>query len=254
MFCFICALRCAVAVEDTVQLEFLGNQTSLSNDSSVFAFFGCNVFDGPNLSWEIYGEGIGVFGIDDDLDRVIARNRSDYGYIATVLSRRGNSSRLNFSSVLMVLLSNGSSVEVNCVSNGDHASISNLETPHLGHDINGEPRGSNFLYMLPVLNSTIIMGESTRAFICASIGQNQLWTTDINDYIGFDTNSNYFGSHRSKSYLNSLRLQAISLGQQYQHLVSILYLTDDAVSSVKCSANGNMVEYPHDFITVPSGM
>ena len=240
-----------MVAETDVNLEFLGNQTGLINDSRVFAFFCCKVIVGPNLSWEIRGEGIGVFVIDNKLDRVIARNQLDYGYIATVLSRReNNSSDYFYSSVLMVLVPKGSSVEVSCVSNGDRANISNLDTPHLGQEINGEPRGNNFLLMLPVITNLTIMGVPTWAFICASTGQDQSWTTDMYDHIRFDSNSN-FGSHHSKSSRNSLRLQAIFLGQHHQYLISILYLTDNAVSRVRCSANSNMVEYPGDFKTLP---
>ena len=253
--CFILVLWFPVieAAAD-VHLEFLRNQTDVLNRSRVFAIFCCNIIEGPNLSWEIRGEGIGVFDLKNDLDRVIARNRSDYGYLATVLSRRRTGSRLyNFDSVLIVSIPNDSYVEVNCVSNSAHASISNRGTP--GHEINGGPRGTNFLVMLPILtNATIVRNVSTRAFFCASSSQDQLWATNANDYIRFDSDS-MFGSHRGRrtTSTNSLRLQAICLGQQNQQIVSILYVTDDVVSSVQCSDNRISVKYPDDFKIV-SGM
>ena len=187
-----------------------------------------------------------MFDVDDDLDRVIARNRSDYSYIATMLSRRNGSSLYNFDSVLVVSISNYSSVEVRCVSDSYHNGTSNLENPH-SHDNSGF-LGSSFLYLLPVLNSRIVTDTVpnvyTRVFVCASSGQDQLWTTDMNDRIGFDSGFK-FGSHRSRPTTNKnrLRLQAVSLGQHNQHLISILYLSDNAVVSLGCSANNTIVVY-----------
>ena len=238
-----------------VRLKFLRNQPNL-NSSGVSAFFSCNVIDGRNLAWTINSRGIGVFDVNDVLDGVKAGIQSNYSYIATTLSRRNGFSLYNFDSVLIVSTSNDNPVlRVGCLSDSEYNSTNNLVTPP-GHVICTQPGGSPILYMLPVLtNLNIVGGVNTSIFICASSGQDQLWTTNMNDRIGLDSNSNFGSQHsRSTTNRNSLRLQAISLGQQNQHLLSILYVSDDAVRIVGCSANRSIVEYPDDFETGMPGM
>ena len=239
-----------------VHLEFLRNEPNLTNSSWVSAFFCCNVMeDGPNLSWEINGRGIGVFGVNHDLEGVIIGTMPDYSYIATTLSlsRMNGSSLYNFDSVLIVR--SDSLVQVNCVSDSSHASATNLDTLHR-HNVSSDFREVGFVHMVPIVinSATIVSNVYTSIFACASSGLDLLWTTDMNDRIEFNSSSNFGRSDsRSATNRNGLRLQGISLGKGYKNFVSILYLSDNAVTRVGCSATArtSIVEFPDDFETVP---
>ena len=215
-----------------------------------YSLFHCNVFNSTILSWEINGVGIGLFR-NGDLENVLARNEPNYSYSASLLSLRSNMGETIFNSVLIVSAPLGLPVHVNCV--GDHDSsenTSNLATPMNGDNFSPHSRPP-VLMMKPIfLNSTIITDAKTRAFMCASSGTgDQTWETDTKDHLAFDSNTiSGVSKNRLTNSGDTLRLQAISLGQHRGIFVSILYVTDDSVSQVRCIAGPGRVEYPTNFI------
>ena len=216
-----------------------------------YSFFYCNVFDSPILSWEINRDGIGVFR-NGNLDVVFPGITSSYNYSASLLSLRNTKlGETVFDSVLIVSAPLGLPVHVNCV--GDHGSknTSNLATPMNNDNFSPQNRLPVLMMMPIILNSTIITDAKTRAFMCASNGTgDQTWETDFNDHLAFDPNSRIGTStNRLANSRDTLRLQAISLGLVRGNFVSILYVTDDSVSQVRCISGPSRVEYPTDFIT-----
>ena len=228
-----------------LDLLFLKN----ANSSMTLSFFCCNVRNSRTLIWEINGEGIGHF---NGLTDVIADHRSSYTYFASLLSKRNDSRQLSFDSVLLIRAPNGSIVNVTCVNQrGKHEIISNQADPM--NTENNEIIRNTLVNMRPLFlrNSTIVSDGrniSTRAFLCDSINARDLsWEADISNMTeNFEFNSiSDIGTSYSRRTddMNTLGIQAISLGQLGEKFYSILYVTDISFMGVRCLAGGKVVGY-----------
>jgi len=253
-------LNLSIEVQSEINLVYLRNETF--NSSVTNSYFCCNVNYGAILSWEINGNGIGAF-TTDSLEETLADVTLHYSYSASLLSLRSEGVNYIFDSVLVVSAPHGSTIRVNCVSDEGHNSISNLAVP-MNNETNSRILLSSIsMQTLFLTNSTIVSNGrniNTRAFMCSSNNtRDQSWevyTADnSNDNLDFDTNSAIGLAHyRQSASRDTLRLQAISLGQHNQNFTSIIYLTDDTVVRVTCIAGGSRVEYPADFVKANTGM
>ena len=232
-----------------VRLSFIKEENWMS---TTYIFFSCNVLNSGILSWEINGRGIGLFQY---LEEVIENDTPDFNYSASLLSLRQGSAGFIFDSVLTISAPRKLQVNVNCLSDFNSSSTSNLVTPMNEDVFSPQMNFSVFLIPLFISNSPIVTSGNvtTRALICVSnTSYDQSWETDTNDHLAFSSNSS-FGISRNglTTSKDSLRLHAISLGQHHQNFVSILYLTDGDVSKVKCVAGGTVVDvdYPIQHIT-----
>jgi len=227
------------------------------------SFFCCNGKNTHLLQWEINGVGIGVFK-PHNLESVIAGNDTQYYYIASLLSLRNNSGQYTFDSVLVVSAQNGSRIQVNCTSDDGFKTISNLDRPKNTQFIHPQRRLSVSMQPQFLTNSIVVSDNrniNTKAFFCATTNSNdQLWevhTSNSADHIALSVR-NHLGKLRNRltNSMDTVRIQAISLGQHNQYFTSILYVTDDTVVNVSCLAGGKKVDYPADFknITTNKGM
>ena len=221
-----------------------------------YSVFSCNITNTTTLSWEINGVGIGAFRYSY-LEDVIAGDNSNYTYLASLSSiLLQNLGKYSFASKLFLLAAPGSLLQVKCTSDYDYNSTSNQATPL--YQVKYTPRRQGSVVVQPVVltNSiTVSNGENLNinACICSSTiaSGNQTWTTDGGDYIAFDSNSD-FGTlkNRLANSRDTIRLQAISLGQHQQNFVSILYWSSNSnISVVRCIAGDNRVECPINFIS-----
>ena len=251
--CILCLLtNLAITVVPSVKVVFLKDENDPINNSMKYSLFYCNVFNSTILSWEINGVGIGLFK-NGNLENVLAGNKPNYSYSASLLSLRSNMGETIFNSVLIVSAPLGLPVHVNCVGDDDSSeNTSNLATPMNGDNFSPHSKPPALMMKPIFLNSTIITDAKTRAFMCASNGTtgDQTWETDTNDHLALESDD-MLGARKNRltNSGDTLRLQAISLGQHHGIFVSILIVTDDSVSQVRCIAGNKTVEYPTDFIT-----
>ena len=240
-----------------VDLFFLKNEDT--NNATTNSFFCCNVKNSDTLIWEINRVGISQF---EHLKDVIAGTTSYYSYSASLLSLRNNLGEYTLDSVIIVTAPTGLTVNVNCVSTRGSNTTSNLVDPINKED--NEPIRNDTVNVQPVFltNTTIVTDGNninTRAFLCDSINSGDLsWEADTAnriEKIAFNSSSDI---GRSDSRLtdeeDTVRLQAITLGEHHEKFYSILYVTDVTFEEVRCIAGGNTVEYstPKNLISTTS--
>ena len=218
--------------------------------SSKYYFFCCNVRNSRILSWEINGDGIGLFD-GQNLEDVIRGSTPDYSYSASLLSlRRNSSTQFVFDSVLIISAPHELEVNVGCFSDFASNSTNNRISPL--YTAVFQPQINSPLVLVPLFISDtppiVTSGNvTTGALLCGSnTSYDQSWETNTNElafssYSPFGTSRNILTSSR-----DTLRLHAISLGHHSQLFFSILYLTDGNVSEVSCIAGRSIanVSYP----------
>ena len=228
-----------------VDILFLKNEDIRGPTTNYF--FTCNVKNSQTLVWEIDGVGISEF---EHLEDVITGTLSNKSYYASLISMRNSSEHFILDSVLIVTAPDGSTVNVTCVSNRHYKTISNQVDPR--NTENHKPIRNASVNLLPVFltNSTIETDShniSTKAFTCATNSRDLLWeinTSNTTEYIAFNSSSDIGTSDsRLTNEGDTVRLQAISLGQHHRHFYYILYVTDNTFKGVRCLAGGRAVKY-----------
>ena len=236
-----------------IKLNFLKNDTF--NGSMESHWFSCTTINSNTLTWEIYGIGIGTFHRPDDIEEVIFGNNLNYTYVASLRSVRQNLTEYSIDSTLIVFAPSGTSVQVNCASDNNYTHINNMVTPIYTMNYTPQTRGSVALKPV-VINSTVNNGDNfnTRVYICTSSTASGIQTLRSITNVSFSFNSNSkLGEKKSTNSRDHLMLQAISLGQHQQNLITVLYVNDSNNLGVSCTAGDDSVEYPTDFINATSG-
>ena len=235
-----------------IKLKFLKNDTY--NGSMEILLFSCTTIDSNTLSWEINDFGIGAFHRPDGIEEVIFGNYLNYTYVASLRSVRQNLTEYSIDSTFLVLAPSGSSLQVHCTNNIQNTNISNMATPIYTMNYTPQIRGSVALKPV-VINSTINNGDNfnTRVYICTSGTASGIQTLRSITNVSFSFNSNSkLGEKKSTNSRDHLMLQAISLGQHQQNLITVLYVNDSNNLGVSCTAGDDSVEYPTNFINAAS--
>jgi len=218
-------------------------------------FLSCNVINGFSLAWEVNGSLLREF-FPGDLQRILQDSKPSYVVTASLLSfRRGQDGHHSFDSVMSVISSEPLIPFVRCIesSTGKSDTSTNFQEIKENRPAYEQVKNINDVIHLWVVlyNSSIVESKRTRVFLCISTSEFHEWQTNTGQQNGFD-NGTIVGSSFDLSGhdRNTLTLQGILLVNSNGRLISVLYVTDDTIDDVRCTAGDDSVHFPNDFSTI----
>ena len=223
-----------------MNLDYLGGDFTEASGTYDF-YFCCNV-EGPNLQWVINETGYALYLPGQLLTHPVRRESlSNFNYTSTLLSSTVAGVHQRLDSVLFVSVQGNITINVGCVSDVGSNISSNRETevPNKLLQANSSD-GLISISMFRLWDDQIVgdTNDSTRCFMCEVNFSSQLWETDNNDQLTFDTGFPLGSESNLPSIDNNfLRLQTV-LYARSPKLVSIFLVTDSTVGIVTCNAGG----------------
>ena len=216
----------------TVNVVYLRGVPRLSNIVYWDDYFHCNA-TGSILQWRVNGSDLGGFLIGDN--RNLSGTKSSFNYTATVLSSQPTTGlEYVFDSVLIVSLLGRSSLDVTCRNGPSFKSTNNAESRR---DVENKTNTSS-IYLELLLTQTIFTGINTRFFVCGVDNQVMIWQTNTDTY-AFNISDRIGQSLKNQNDTQ----QAIVIANEPFQIVSVLFVTDTSVVSVRCGHNQEFLQF-----------
>ena len=217
----------------TVNVVYIRGVLRLNNTAYWDYYFGCNTI-GSILQWEVNENALGGFLTGND-DRILSGARSNFNYTATLLSSQPTTGlQSTFDSVLIVSLLGTSSLDVTCRNGPSFNSTNNAESRR---DVENKTNTSS-IYLELLLTQTIFTGINTRFFVCGVDNQVMIWQTNTDTY-AFNISDRIGQSLKNQNDTQ----QAIVIAHEPFQIVSVLFVTDTSVVSVRCGHNQEFLQF-----------
>ena len=204
----------------TVNVVYLRGVPRLNNLLYWDYYFRCNA-TGSILQWRVNGSDLGGFLTGEN--RTLSGTKSRFNYTATVLSSQPTTGvQSMFDSVLIVSLLGMSSLDVTCRNGTSHNSTNNAESRR---DVENKNNTSS-IYLELLLTQPIFIGS---IFVCGVDDQVMIWQIKTDSY-RFNISDRIGQSLKNQDDTQ----QAIVIGHEPYPIVSVLFVTDPSVVSVRC--------------------